>query len=98
MMAILLSNRILLVGDESARVSAFQRAIPHGDLTSVAAFEVRACPPDAFHRWLRALLGPRRVSSSICRLHATWIGLSVVIFGHLRSSFRSHPLAPLPPN
>src|SRR5882757_9604591 len=97
MMAIFLSDRILLVVDEFTRVSAFQRAIPHGDLASVAALEVRAGPPDAFRRWLRALLDPRRVSSSTCRFHATWIGLSG-IRGHLSSSFRSHPLAPLPPN
>jgi hypothetical protein len=37
MMAIFLSDRILLVVDEFTRVSAFQRAIPHGDLASVAA-------------------------------------------------------------
>ena len=64
MMAIFLSDRILLVVDEFTRVRAFQRAIPHGDLASVAALEVRAGPPDAFRRWLRALLDPRRVEAA----------------------------------
>ena len=87
MMAILLSDGILLVGNELARASAFQRAVPHGDLAGVPEVEVRTSPADAFRRGQRTLLDRRRLDFRPHRFHDAGIGL-LHLLDHLPSPLR----------
>src|SRR6476620_2259633 len=90
MMAILLSDGILLVGNELARASAFQRAVPHDNLARIPEVDVRTSPADAFGRGQRTLLDRRRLDSRPHRVHDAGIGL-LHLLAH-RSSPLSAPL------
>src|SRR5262249_49038748 len=64
MMAIFLPRSILLWRESVARESAFQRAVPHGNLAGITSLEVRPGATKTFPRWKRAPLeeearGPR---------------------------------------
>src|SRR5262249_27685356 len=66
MMAIFLSGRVLLRRESVARESAFQRAVPHGDLAGVAALEILPGPTQPLRRWQRMPFG--RLFSTLHRI------------------------------
>jgi hypothetical protein len=66
-MAIFLSGRILLWRESIARESALQRAVPHGDLASVTARDVRSRAAQALRRRQRMPFG-RRIFSTLHRI------------------------------
>jgi hypothetical protein len=82
MMTVLLAHRILLVIDEFARVCAFQRTIPHGDLAGITALEITAGPTHALLRWQRAVLHRKRFRSCSCGFRDARLESSVML-GHL---------------
>jgi hypothetical protein len=74
-MAIFLSGRVLLRRESIARESAFQRAVPHGDLTGMTARDVRSGAAQALRRRQRAALD-QQLFSAFHRFPHPHVGVS----------------------
>src|SRR5262249_35651522 len=76
MMAIFLPRSILLWRESVARESAFQRAVPHGNLAGITSLEVRPGATKTLPRWKRAPLDQGQLLSALHRLPHPHVGLS----------------------